>query len=325
MPSLDGRVAEWMRTHQATVSTTFLEAAGITTDQRRRLVRTGVLTRVVKGGYQFAGTNHDELTRCAALCASHPNLVVAGPTAGRVWNVRRSPRDQLIHVIGPPASQPCTEPWVRVYRTAAIHADEIVYRPDGIRLTSPPRTLIDLARYLDDNALASAIEFALSTGLCTYATLERLATRLDTRGRPWVRRFLRVLVARKPGRPRESDWERQVFDALVARDVADLESQVWQSLPGYGAARFDLAIPPVRWVLEVDVHPEHRSLEGQARDHLRRRKSRQFGWHVEEVGEVELTADFDGTIDDLATSVLRRRTEVASLTAAGLWLPPTVP
>ena len=321
MPSLDGRVADWMRAHQTTVSTSFLDAAGITTDQRRLLVRSRVLTRVINGAYQFSGVEPDELSRCAAVCAGRPSLVIAGPTAGRIWKVRRSPRDDLIHVIAPPASQPCTESWVRVYRTAAIHADEIVYRPDGIRLTSPPRTTIDLARYLDDVALASAIEFALSSGLCTYGTLLRMARRLDTRGRPWVRRFLRVLGDRKPGQPRESDWERLVFDALVSRGIADLESQVWQSLPDYGAARFDLAIPTIRWVLEVDVHPEHRTLEGQASDHRRARKSRQVGWVVEQVAESELNGEFDVTMDDIALAVTRRRAEVASLQQAGLWVP----
>lgn len=226
MPSLDGRVAMWMRTHQSTVPTSFLAAAGISRSQRKRLVEARVLERVVDGAYRFVGVQPDELGRCAALCASRPSLVVAGPTAGRLWRIRRSPRDDIVHVIGPPRSQPCSHEWVKVYRTALISRDEIVTRPDGIRLTSPPRTVIDLARYLDDQALASAIEFALSTQLCTVATLRRLAERLNTPGRPWVRRFLRTLDARVPGRPRESDWERRVLDSLSARGVTGLESQV---------------------------------------------------------------------------------------------------
>lgn len=319
MPTLDGRVADWMRTHRSTVSSSFLDAAGITKAQRRRLVRLGVLERVVDGSYQFRGVEPDELTRCAALCTSRPTLVIAGPTAGRRWNIRRTPRDGLIHVIGPPCSQPCREPWVRVYRTNLIHAEEIVYCADGVRITSPPRTVVDLARYLDDGALASAIEFALSSGLCTYESLLRVARRLDTPGRPWVRRFLRILGERAPGKPRESDWERRVFDALVTRGVGDLESQVWQTLPGYGAARFDLAIPSIRWVLEVDVHPEHRTVEGQGGDHRRDRKSRRIGWDIERVAELELVSDFENTLDDVAESVEQRRAEVAALMRAGLW------
>jgi very-short-patch-repair endonuclease len=317
MPSLDSRITSWMRDHHATISTEALVAAGISTPQRDRLVAAGVIERVIDGAYRFVGARNGELARCAALCTSRPHLVVGGPTAGRIWCIRRSPRDGLVHVIAPPASQPCRQPWVRAYRTALIRDDEIVIRPDGIRLTSPPRTLIDLTRYLRNDALASAIESALHTGLCTVATLYRLAERLNTPGRPWVRRFLRVLSARVPGRPRESDWERRVCDGLVRRGVSGLQPQVKDTLPGVGPVRFDLAIPSIRWVLEVDVHPEHRTLEGQANDHRRDRRSRRHGWIVDRVGELELGADFDGTLDDIVCSIDERRAEVAALAAAG--------
>jgi very-short-patch-repair endonuclease len=319
MPSLDHRITSWMRDHHATVSAAALEAARISTPQRDRLVAAGVIERVIDGAYRFVGAEQSELTRCAGLCTSRPHLIIAGPTAGRIWLIRRSPRDGLIHVIAPPASQPCREAWVRPYRTALIHDDEIVVRSDGIRLTCPPRTLIDLARYLPADALASAIESALHRGLCTVATLYRLAERLNTPGRPWVRRFLRVLAGRAPGRPRESDWERRVYDGLVQRGVRGLESQVRETLAGIGHVRFDIAVPSIRWVLEVDVHPEHRTLEAQAGDHRRDCRGRRIGWFVDRVGELELAADFDGTLDEIVWAIDQRRTEVVALTTAGLW------
>jgi very-short-patch-repair endonuclease len=321
MTSLDRRITDWMRTHQTTVSVPFLDASGVSPTQRRRLVRTGVIERVVNGAYRFAGVEEDELARCAALCTSRPYAVICGPTAARAWGTRKAPRDGLIHFISPPGSQPCREPWARPYRTALIFPDEIVYRPDGIRLTSPPRTIVDLARYLPDDALASAIEWALSTRICTLETLRRTAERLNTPGRQWVRRFLRILAQRAPGRPRESDWERKVFDALFARGVSDLESQVKETLPRHGSVRFDLAIPAIRWVLEVDVHPEHRTIEGQGGDHRRDRRSRRAGWVVDRVGEVELTTAFEAVVDEQVEAITERRIEVAKLTAAGLWLP----
>lgn len=322
MSNLDRRVADWMRSHRATVPTSVLDAVGLSESQRRRLVSSGVLERVVDGGYHFAGVEPGELSRCAALCGSRPHLVIAGPTAGRAWRIRRSPRDGLIHVISPPQSQPCREPWVRAYRTALLDADEIVTWPDGIRVTCPARTVVDLTRSLPDDALASAIEYVLSNGICTLDELCRVAERLNTPGRPWVRRFLRVLAHRLPGRPRESDWERRVCDALGARGVHDIESQVRQCVAGFGSARFDLAIPAIRLVIEVDAHPEHRTLEGQANDHRRDRRSRHDGWVVERVGEAELANRFDATISELVDAVCRRRAEVASLCAVGLW-PPT--
>ncbi len=322
MPSLDGAVATWMRTHQSTASNQQLEAIGLSERKRRRLVEAGVIERVVDGAYQFSGVEPDEMLRCAALCASRPNLVIAGPTAGRYWRIPRSPRDDLVHVIAPPHSQPCRESWVRAYRTSLIDPDDLVIRFDGIRITSPSRTLIDLTRHLDNEALATAIEHCFGKGLCTVESLVRVAERLDTPGRPWVRRFLRIVASRTPGRPRESSWERRVHDALIARGIPDIESQVWETLPGFGAARFDLAIPPLRMVVEVDAHPEHRTLEGQSGDHRRDRKSRRRGWVVERVGEAELRGDFEGAISDIAESIVVRRAEVRRLTEARLWPPP---
>jgi hypothetical protein len=210
---------------------------------------------------------------------------------------------------------------VRVYRTALIFDDEIVHRPDGIRVTSPPLTVVDLTRHLRNDSLATAIESVLRDQVCTEATLHRTAERRNTPGRPWVRRFLRVLAGRAPGRPRESDWERRVFDALVRRGIEGLESQVRETLAGYGKVRFDIAVPSIMWVLEVDVHPEHRTLEGQFRDHRRARHAREKGWYVEQTGEVELTDDFEGAIDAFAASIGDRRSAVERLRRAGLWPP----
>ena len=165
--SLDRRTLAWLRDHHATITSAALDAGGINRDARRRLVACGVLERVVDGGYRFAGAGDDEWSRCAALCTSRPRLVVAGPTAGRLWELRRAPRDGLVHVVAPPRSNPCSEPWVRVYRTAALPDDDVVERPDGIRLTSPPRTVVDMTRYVDEVALASMIEDVLARRVCT--------------------------------------------------------------------------------------------------------------------------------------------------------------
>jgi hypothetical protein len=99
-----------MRRHRATVSAQQLDALGVTERQRRRLVAARVIERVVDGAYRFAGVEPDEMSRCAALCASRENLVIAGPTAGRYWMIPGSPRDDLVHVLAPPCSQPCRDP-----------------------------------------------------------------------------------------------------------------------------------------------------------------------------------------------------------------------
>ena len=138
-------------------------------------------------------------------------------------------------------------------------------------------------------------------------TLQRVAERLGTPGRPWVRRFLRVLAARTPGAPAESEWERRVFDELTGAGCAGLVRQLEVRLPGYGRARFDMAIPELRWALEIDVHPEHRTPEGTARDNQRDDAADAIGWFVRRVSEVQLVDHFGPTIDAVIASIARRR------------------
>ena len=215
-------------------------------------------------------------------------------------------------MIGPPMSNPCRSPWVRTYRTAAPVAEDVVCRPDGIRVTSPPRTVVDMTRYVSEPDLVAMIEHVLEQRMCTESTLRRVADRLDRPGRPWVRRFLGVLVARADDAPAESEWERTVHDRLRRHGVDGLVRQYWVDLPGHGPARFDLAVPAIRWALEVDVHPEHRSLEGAASDNRRDAAADAAGWMVRRVAELQLTSALDATI----TPTSRRRS-----TGAGPPLP----
>lgn len=107
MNGLEHPSIDWLRTHHTTISSEALTRFGISIDQRKRMVASGVLRRVVDGGYTFGGVDDAESLRCAALCSSRPHLVVSGPTAGRLWDLRRAPRDGLVHVVAPPHSQPC--------------------------------------------------------------------------------------------------------------------------------------------------------------------------------------------------------------------------
>ena len=227
--SLDARSLAWLRDHHATISSAVLGAHGIDPDARRRLVASGMLDRVVDGGYRFTGVDDDEWSRCAALCASRPHLVVGGPTAGRLWDLRRSPRDGLVHVIAPPRSNPCGASWVRVFRTATLPDADVVQRPDGIRVTSPPRTVVDMTRYIDDTALASMIEHALARQLCTTLTLQRVAERLGTRRAP-----VGAAVPPDPRRP-DSGRARRVGVGASRVRRADGARGSWPRPPARGS------------------------------------------------------------------------------------------
>ena len=307
MSRLTAEATHWLLHHRGTITNDALADAGISTTQRERLVQRRILRRVIVGVYQFAGTELDEAGRCVALCSGRADMVVAGPTAARHWGLRRAGSDGLVHAIAPPHSNPCRAGWLRVYRTDALEPGDVVELTDGRRLTSPPLTVVLMTRHLGNTALASMVDDAIAKRYCTEGTLRRLAERLVSPGRPWVRRFLRVLDRRHPGAPGASDPERDVYEALCDRGVVGLVRQWPVVLPVYGQAFFDMALPEIRWALEVDIHPEHRTLEGAANDNRRDDAADMIGIAVKRVSEAQLDRAFEATIDSVVAAIERRR------------------
>ena len=233
---------------------------------------------MLRGAYRTASVELDDIGRCCAVCLARPNAVVAGPTAGRLWGFRRLPHDRRVHVIAPPASNPAVARWVVPYRTAAIHPDDVIERPDGIRVTTRERTAFDLARHLDADSLLSVIEQAMHDGHLDEAAMRAVAVDWISPQRPWVWSYLRQLDRRLSGGAAESHPEVVVATALGAAGVRGLVRQHELKIPGYGPARFDLAIPRLRWAIEIDVFPTHDETIGRARDRRRDAAAGGAGW-----------------------------------------------
>lgn len=290
-------------THHGIASRSELLAAGLSRHTIRRMVETANLREVVKGVYHLPAAPLDELARCAAICAAHPDLAISGPTAGRFWGLRRLPGDRRIHVISPPASRPTNVAWVVPHRTAAIRDDDLVRRADGIVVTSRARTALDLARVVPSGDLCSIVEQVMADGRHSPDDLRRVAVDWLSPGRPWVRRFLLALDQRVAGGAAESHGEVVVGAALERAGVRGLVRQFQIDLPGYGPARFDLAVPARYVAIEVDLFPTHREQQGRRRDAWRDRAARELGWTVERIVESDLGAALHETAARLARSV----------------------
>lgn len=285
-----------------------LLAAGLTRHGIHALCRVGNLIPVVKGVYRIPAVPFDHAARCAAVCAAHPDVVVSGPAAGRLWKFRRLPSDQRIHVIAPPRSHPAIESWVVPYRTRAIRQQDLVQRSDGIVVTSRARTALDLSRHLSsDLDLLSVIEQAMRDGEVSDAAMRAVAVDYLSPRRPWLTRFLLMLDGRLHGGAAESHHEVRLGDALAAARLKGLERQLRIDLPGYGPARFDLAVPRLRWAIEVDVFPTHAETAGRRSDRLRDEAAASVGWDVTRVVESQFGSEFASTVEGLRQDYDRRR------------------
>jgi hypothetical protein len=285
--------------------------AGMSDRQLRQLQHAGDLELVLRGAYRSPSAQVTEPSRCAAVCLARPDVAIAGPTAGRLWGFRRLPPDHRIHVIAPRVSNPAMARWVVPYRTDARHPHDIVERDDGIRLTTRARTAFDLARWLGPDDLLSVIEQAAHDGALPDDDFLAVAADWLSPRRPWARAFLQALDRRLPGGPAESHPEVRVADALHRTGVRGLVRQHRLRLPGYGEARFDLAIPELRWAIEVDLHPRHRETLGAASDAARDRAASAVGWITTRITKEQYDGRFNETIADVASLHSQLRLRVA--------------
>jgi hypothetical protein len=212
-------------------------------------------------------------------------------------------------VLAPPASNPAIARWVVPFRTGARHDHDVVERDDGIRITTRARTAYDLARWLGPDDLLSVIEQAAHDGRLDDGDFLDVAADWLSPRRPWAREFLQALDRRLPGGPAESHPEVRVADALSRAGVRGLVRQHCIQLPGHGDVRFDLAVPELRWAIEIDLHPSHRETLGIASDVRRDRAASAIGWMTSRVSDVQYEERFNETIAELAAThaALRRR------------------
>jgi len=160
-------------------------------------------------------------------------------------------------------------PHARIRRSNRLTDVDMVEHLDGLRVTTPARTLFDQAASLDLFSLRSMAEDALNKELCTVGQLREVATRLAGRGRGGTDLFIRYLDDRPDDQaPAMSELEIRLADAL--RDAGlPVEQQRKVILPTGRVVFLDLAIERSRLDIEVDHHEWHAGLVETQRDKTR--------------------------------------------------------
>lgn len=305
--SLAARVAS----RHGVVTADELVTDGVTISTIRRAVTAGVLLRCHAGVYRLATSSYTFEARCVAVCLADADAFITGVAAGRLWGFRHIPQRELPIVSVPHARHPFAN-GVTVRRTNVIDAEDWIVRADGIRVASPARAWFDAARDLDDQRFEALTEWVLDQHT-SVPTLWRTRRRLATSGRVGAARVNRVLSQREVWqKPADSMLELRVFKALERHGVSGLVRQQPIRLPDGTVIHADLALPAIRWAVEVDHVTWHGGRLDAQRDKGRDRNLRRVGWEVDRVTDVELSAAFDATIRELIDLIGQRRRSVAA-------------
>ena len=265
---------KWMSlaTEQAgAISTSQLDALGVSVASRKWLVSSGRLIRVRRGLYVLAGS--EKTWRCrlwlALLDVGSP-VFVCRRSAAAVWALDGF-REGTIEVGVPPPRHPRTPEVIR-YRT--IGRQDLELR-DGMLITTPARTLVDVAGVVDASIVERSLECVLRRQLTSVDALRILSA-----GRTPGARVIRNLLDQRPLGlpPTESDAE--TLFVFIARSMA-LPEPIRQYPVRYRGRdyRLDFAWPERRLASEVDGGEVHGP--GQLTADLRRQNQIVLaGWTI---------------------------------------------
>ena len=303
---LSRAVAQHLSTHHGVVSRRRLLEVGLSNSHIDRLLRNGTLERVHRGVFRLRGAPPTPLQPLAVACAFDDRVIGAITTAGRVWGWRKM-GDLGVSVLVPGTSSPSLS-GVTVHRCHHIERHHWIERDDGIRVTTPTRTIFDLARVLSDQALESVIEQAIDRRMTTIPRLYAIGRELRASGREGSARFGRVLDARPAWRkPVGSDLELRVERALVALGLPAPVRQALLQLPEGTHVRPDFYWPDAALVVEVDHVTWHGGRLNSQRDKWRDRQLRRWlGIETSRVTDEDIEDRFTSTIGDLADELTTR-------------------
>jgi hypothetical protein len=288
----------WLATHHGVITRATLRTCGVSPATTQRLVRAGGLISPAKGVYVLTSTPNTLERRCAVLCATHPSGFVTGPTAGMLLGLRRMPRVAPIHFSVRHGVHLVDEQGVHLRQTTVLRSSHRTARSDGIVTASWARLAFDLAADLADLDHLSVVEQLRHEHGVSMEELSAIGRLLCHPARRGSGRFARTVARLQPNAPNESHPEVALAEALRARGVP-VEHQRRLLRADGRTARVDLAVPTVRWGVEVDLHPEHRTLDGRARDARRERDLHLLDWQIEPVTEQDMT-DVDALAAELA-------------------------
>ncbi len=269
-----------------------LAALGLTSSQRRNLVSDGLLVRIFNGVYHVVAVPFTLMSKALAVCAADASAAITGRAGGALWSVRRVGVPDVVEVRVAHGAQGLRAPFVVLRRCSVLDPVDVVERADGIRVVSPPRLAFDLAAELSDEDLESVVEQLIDRRMCSVSTLVRTAQRLCRPARPGSARFQRVIYSRPTAMPAaDSDLEVVLFRALVRAGIGGLVRQLPIPLRGRAPVHADLAVPHLRWAIEVDHVTWHGGRLETQRDKQRDRAVRAAGFRVDRVTDLEVEHD----------------------------------
>jgi Transcriptional regulator, AbiEi antitoxin/Protein of unknown function (DUF559) len=236
-----------------------LLALGFSVDAIRHRIAVGRLHPVQRGVYAVGWPGLTRERRwMVAIRGCGKDAALSHHSAAALWGIGRERRGQIDISVRRRCKHKRTG--IRAMSRPSLPGGDIVLR-DGIPVTRPARTLLDLATELSPAALERAVNEADKRDLVDPATLR--SELADYAGEPGVR-ALRTLLDRHTFRLSDSDLEILFRPIASAAGLPLPLTKAWVN--GF---EVDFFWPELGLVVETDGLRYHRTTSTQTRDYVR--------------------------------------------------------
>lgn len=244
---------------------------GVSSASINRRVSVGTLIAVEEGVFAVAPLlEHDDWGRWMGTTLTAPDSFLSYHSSGAAWGFWTVPR-AFETITRPGNGGPRRHGGVLVHRSTTLAGECKTLR--GVSITSPARTLVDLASVVGQRALARAVREAIRLERTTLSAIVDSLGRHPRRRGVWR---LRPVIARYSGLPLErarSGAEVRALEILRAagRPLPNLNFRI-------AGEEADLSWPNHRLIIEIDGGPFHLDVGEDAR---KERRWTEAGWRVE--------------------------------------------
>jgi hypothetical protein len=242
---LNGRIAALARKQGGQVTAAQLRALGLGRGAVRSRTAQGWLIRVHRGVYAVGHLPTSPLDRAyGALLAAGPRSALMGRSAAAYWRLY----ERWVYPLQLISPLRRRVPGLKMVTCATLLGRDIRTR-DGVRITSPARTLLDLAPHVNQRTLARFHNELRMRRLIDNNQLLDIAGRNPTH--PGATR-LRELAGASTGEAKRSGWEGDWPRFAKRHKLPPYEMNVHVA-----GERVDVLFTPERLVVELDGWDTH--------------------------------------------------------------------
>jgi very-short-patch-repair endonuclease len=277
----DARCAHLLGEQDGLISREQLEREGLNESARRRRVRAGLLVPVLPGVYRspVAAESWRQYVGATWMWLRGRGVLSHLTSASLLGLVENEPYPVELTSSLVSLKAPCDR--VVVHRVGHLEQRDtrLIH---GMRITTPVRTIVDLAGSLPPHRFEFVLDEARRRWLVAERPLLDALDRLGRRGRPGIKLLRSILNSGELQRPVPgSPFERRLIQFLERRRLPPAERQFdIQDHEGNFVARVDFAYPDLKVAIECDGRKHHFGLGDWEHDVERRSKLAALGWLV---------------------------------------------